>query len=144
MTTGAGDGPGPARPEVRLATIDERTRLAESLAAAFVDDPVMSWILSDPDQRPRRLAGMFGVLLKGHYLPQQTVWTTPDIAGAALWGPPGHGVVPTSAVLRNVVDLLRALGTRSVRALRALTHVEHLRPKDPHWYLGVLGTRPER
>jgi ribosomal protein S18 acetylase RimI-like enzyme len=87
---------------------------------------------------------MFGVLLKGHYLPLQTVWTTPDVAGAALWGPPGHGVVPTAAVLRNGIELLRALGMRSARALRALTHVEHLHPKDPHWYLGVLGTRPER
>ncbi|HUO47830.1 MAG TPA: GNAT family N-acetyltransferase [Acidimicrobiales bacterium] len=143
MTGDAVHGPR-TPPEVRLASTSERTAIAESLAAAFFDDPVMSWILADPGQRPRRLAGMFGVLLKGHYLPQETVWTTPGIDGAALWGPPGHAIVPTSAVLRNALSLLRALGVHSARALRALTHVEHLHPKEPHWYLGVLGTRPER
>ena len=143
MTTGAEGGPG-AAPAVRLAAVDERERLAEALTAAFFDDPVMTWILSDPIRRPRRLAAMFAVLLKGHYLPLQTVWTTPDIAGGALWAPPGHGVVPITTVIRNGIDLLRALGTQSIRAMRALTHVEQLHPKDPHWYLGVLGTRPER
>jgi len=140
-------GPAPRRPpahEVRKAEAHERAAVAAALAAAFFDDPVMSWILSDPGQRPRRLAGLFDVLMKGHYLPLGTVWTTPDIAGAALWGPPGHAVVPTSAIVRNVVAMLRALGIHSARALRALTHVEHLHPKEPHWYLGVLGTRPER
>jgi ribosomal protein S18 acetylase RimI-like enzyme len=37
--------------------------------------------------------------------------------------------------------MVRALGRHTVRALRALTHVEGRHPKEPHWYLGVLGTR---
>jgi GNAT superfamily N-acetyltransferase len=130
--------------EIRLARPDERVAVAASLAAAFFDDPVMSWILTDPRQRRRRLAAMFGVLLQGHYLPMETVWTTPDAAGAALWGAPGRAAVPKAAVLRNAIALLAALGVHSVRALRALTHVEQLHPEAPHWYLGVLGTRPER
>jgi len=143
VTTPADDRTG-ASPEVRLADASERAVISEALAAAFFDDPVMSWILPDDAQRPRRLAGLFGVLMKGHYLPLSAVWTTPELAGAALWGPPGHAVVPTSAIVRNAVGMLRALGTHAARALRALTHVEHLHPTEPHWYLGVLGTRPER
>lgn len=128
-------------PHVVVASRGRRGDIAGALADAFFDDPVMSWILHDAASRRRRLHGLFATLLRGHYLPLETVWTTPAIDGAALWAPPGHGVIPTSRVLRNGVSMLRALGTRAYVALRALTHVEHLHPEEPHWYLGVLGTR---
>lgn len=123
------------------ASGSDRSAIADALQDAFYDDPVMSWILEDERSRRRRLAGMFSVLMKAHYLPLGTVWTTADHAGAALWAPPGRAVVPTGTVLRHVVSLGRALGRRSLVALRALTHVEKLHPTEPHWYLGVLGTR---
>lgn len=130
--------------EVRLASSPERDSIAEALADAFFDDPVMSWILVDEARRSRRLEVLFRVFLRGHYLPLNTVWTTSDRAGAALWGPPGHGIIPPSTMLRNVGGILRSLGLSSIRALRALGHVEQLHPKEPHWYLGVLGTRKAR
>lgn len=126
------------------ATEAQRRAISQSLADAFFDDPVMSWILADDGSRRRRLAQMFAVLMRGHYLPLGTVWTTTDTAGAALWAPPGRAVVPTTTVLRHGPQLLRALGRNAARALRALTHVEKLHPKEPHWYLGVLGTRSDR
>ncbi|HXY28946.1 MAG TPA: GNAT family N-acetyltransferase [Acidimicrobiales bacterium] len=132
-----------AQPAVRIAAPAERVAIAEALADAFFDDPVMSWIMPAPGDRTTRLRRLFGVLLKGHYLPLGTVWTTDERSGAALWAPPGHGVIPTSTTLRNLGGVLHALGTNALRALRALTHVEHLHPKEPHWYLGVLGTRPQ-
>ena len=101
----------------------------------------MSWILRNERSRPRRLPGLFGVLLRAHYLPLGTVWTTPDKTGAALWAPPGQTVIPTSKILRYSPAILHALGSHAVRALRALSYVEHQHPKEPHWYLGVLGTR---
>jgi GNAT superfamily N-acetyltransferase len=127
--------------EVVLASPGQRAEIAATLADAFFDDPVMSWILQDAASRRRRLQGLFATLLRGHYLPLDTVWTTTAVDGAALWAPPGHGVIPTSRVLRNGLSMLRALGTRAYVALRALTHVEQQHPKAPHWYLGVLGTR---
>lgn len=131
----------PVIPEVVIAGRGDRYRIADALQDAFFDDPVMAWILQDEGSRSRRLAGLFGVLLRAHYLPLETVWTTPDKTGAALWAPPGRAVIPTTVILRNGVGMLRALGRRAGRALRALTHVEHQHPQDPHWYLGVLGTR---
>lgn len=128
-------------PEVLVAEIADRKAIADALSDAFYDDPVMSWILGDPASRSRRLAGLFGVLLRGHYLPLRTVWTTSGIEGAALWAPPGRAVIPPTTLARNSPAMLRALGTNALRALRALTHVEHLHPEEPHWYLGVLGTR---
>jgi GNAT superfamily N-acetyltransferase len=130
------------RPEVVAATGADLVGLSDALADAFFDDPVMSWILREEDSRTRRLARLFGVQLRGHYLPMQTVWTTPDRAGAALWAPPGHAIIPPGTILRYLPDMLRALGRHALRALRTLNHVEGLHPKaPPHWYLGVLGTR---
>jgi GNAT superfamily N-acetyltransferase len=128
-------------PEVVVATASQRDGIASALADAFFDDPVMSFILQDVASRTRRLDRLFATLLRGHYLPLGTVWTTPAMEGAALWAPPGRGIIPTSRVLRNGLSMLQALGSRAYVALRALTHVEQLHPKEPHWYLGVLGTR---
>jgi len=128
-------------PRVIEAPVAHGGSIADALADAFFDDPVMSWILPGADSRRRRLTGLFGTLLRMHYLPLGTVWTTPEIVGAALWAPPGHTSVPPVTILRNLPAILRVLGRRSVRALRALSHVEQLQPKEPLWYLGVLGTR---
>lgn len=139
-------GNGDARPTERaspvvLATPADLPALAETLADAFWNDPVMSWILREEPSRARRLARLFGVQLRGHYLPLGTVWTTPDRAGAAMWAPPGHAIIPPTTMARYLPDMLRALGRHTVRAVRTLNHVERLHPKEPHWYLGVLGTR---
>lgn len=128
-------------PHAVVAQQRQRRDIAAALADAFFDDPVMTWILQDDASRVRRLRGLFSTLLRGHYLPLGTVWTTSAMEGAALWAPPGKGVIPTSRVLLNGLSLLRALGTQAYVALQALTHVEKLHPKETHWYLGVLGTR---
>ena len=126
---------------VQQADGADRAPVSAALADAFFDDPVMSWILQDDASRIRRLQGLFGTLLRGHYLPLGTVWTTAEKSGAALWAPPGRAVVPAPAILRHSPRLVRALGRSTLRALRALTHVEKQHPNEPHWYLGVLGTR---
>ncbi len=131
----------PGGPEVVVAGAGQRRGISSALADAFFDDPVMSWILDDDASRTRRLERLFATLLRGHYLPLGTVWTTRAVDAAALWAPPGRGIIPTSRVLRNGLSMLHALGSRAYVALRALTHVEQLHPKEPHWYLGVLGTR---
>lgn len=126
---------------MRQAGPGDRGAVAAALADAFFDDPVMSWILDDEGSRIRRLRGLFDVLLRGHYLGLGTVWTTTEQAGAALWAPPGRAIIPGPTVLRHSPRLARALGRRALLALRALSHVEQHHPKEPHWYLGVLGTR---
>ncbi|HEY5252704.1 MAG TPA: GNAT family N-acetyltransferase [Acidimicrobiales bacterium] len=135
-------GDGSARnPDVVLATAHDVTALAGSLSDAFFDDPVLSWLLNDEDSRTRRLVGLFSTQLKAHYFPRGTVWTTSDRSAAGLWSPPGHALMNPLTVLRHAPDLLRALGRNTLRSLRTLNHVERQHPKEPHWYLGVLGTR---
>jgi len=128
-------------PDVIEARPAQRPEISDALADAFFDDPVMSFLLPDPASRRRRLTRLFGVLLRGHYLPHQGVWTTSALEGAAMWAPPGHAVIPPVVILRNTPAMISALGTNALRSLRVLTHVEKLHPREPHWYLGVLGTR---
>jgi GNAT superfamily N-acetyltransferase len=131
-------------PEVVLGTRRELDAMALSLAEAFWDDPVMEYILRQGASRQQRLVKLFSVLMRGHYLALGTVWTTPDHAGAALWAPPGHAIIPAPTIMRHLPGMLGALGPNAPRALRTLNLVDRHHPKEPHWYLGVLGTTPAR
>lgn len=127
---------------VKAAPIDVR-RVVDVLQQAFFDDPVMSFLL--PDQRTRRwhLAQLFSIELRHHHLPLNSVWTTPDYAGAALWSPPGHWSLPKSTLARQSLPLARVFGRHLGRTLRTLSTVEKAHPREPHWYLAVLGTAPQ-
>lgn len=116
--------------------------LGAVLARAFRDDPVQRWFFpSDADWArgsPRlfratlRLWSRFGV-----------VQTRADRAGAAIWVPPGPPRLPRSAEWRLSFEAIRALRRRVGLAARAFARMEHHHPKEPHWYLMVLGTEPE-
>lgn len=116
--------------------------LGDVLQAAFWDDPVMTWMLPHEESRSRRMAGLFRVLLKAHYMSMHTVWTTADQAGGALWAPPGHWKIPNWELVKASPGLAVSLGVRSIPALRFLEDIDREHPKEPHWYLGVLGTGP--
>ena len=117
--------------------------LSDTLQAAFWDDPVLAWLLPDESSRSRRLANLFGVLLRTHYLSMRTVWTTPDQMGAALWAPPGHWRLPLLDVVRAAPVLALTLGRRAIPGRAFLDEIDRRHPAEPHWYLGVLGTSPD-
>lgn len=133
--------PAPAH-TVRAATRDDQAAIAQAMAEAFWDDPVQEFLLPNPKDRHRRLQRLFAVLFRGHYFPVGSVWTTPERSGAAWWAPPGRATLPPAAVLRHSVPMLRSLGRYTPRALKILGAIEKAHPKERHWYLGILGTRP--
>jgi GNAT superfamily N-acetyltransferase len=118
--------------------------IEDTLRAAFWDDPVSAWLLPGEASRSRRLAWFFRIVLLQHYMPMRTVWTTPDQAGAALWAPPGHWMIEPREMLGAWPLLLRTGGRHSLRAAHFLDYVDRAHPREPHWYLGVLGTSPAR
>jgi GNAT superfamily N-acetyltransferase len=118
--------------------------LEDVLQAAFWDDPVNVFLFPDEGSRSRRSALLFRALLRYHYLPMRTVWTTSDQAGAAMWAPPGHWRLSTRAAARAFPTAVRGLGRSLGKSLRFLGEVDRHHPEYPHWYLGVLGTDPPR
>lgn len=127
-----------------LAGKGDREALEDVLQAALRQHPLVGWLFPDTRRRARRSARLLGALLERRYLPMHTVWTTSDQAGAAVWAPPGHWRTPPSDIARILPEAGRALGPRSMQALRFLHALERQHPSLPHWYLAALGTNPPR
>lgn len=117
--------------------------IGRALARAFHDDPVMAWMFGDRDAaRGRRLDRFMRSEARRHHRHGGLVLTTEGHRGAALWDPPGQWRTTWADVVRSAPVLLPAVGPRIPRALRGLRLVEGAHPREPHWYLAVLGTDP--
>jgi ribosomal protein S18 acetylase RimI-like enzyme len=125
---------------VRNATHADARPLSGTMARAFEDDPVMSWLYPGV---PRLESFFLNFELKLH-LGHGSVYTTDGVDGGAIWAPPGKWRTSVSDVIRVAPALLRATGTRLRRALGAMQAVESKHPKEPHWYLAALGTHPTK
>jgi ribosomal protein S18 acetylase RimI-like enzyme len=136
--------PRPEIPNVRPATAADGPAITRLLVRAFDDDPVANFMFAGRRRREWGLHSFFSSQLRRQYMPHGHVYTTEDVSGVALWGPPDRR--------RNaVLELLQLLPTapflvspRTINALRLMFKVEGLHPTEPHWYLFTLGTLPER
>lgn len=111
------------------------------LGRSFEDDPVSCFTLPDPAQRARGLPRYFAAELRSEYLRSGEVLTTAGLEGASLWAPPGRSQVSLRAIVA-LVPMVPLVWHRLLLVGRALASIEAKRPKEPHWYLGVLGTDP--
>jgi ribosomal protein S18 acetylase RimI-like enzyme len=124
--------------------LDDATKLGVSLARAFADDPGFSHVLPDDRDRTERLRIFFETELRSVALPRGLVWTTEELVGAAVWGPPDGWRVPVTASLREGPAMLGAFGRRLPLALWSWLRMDARHPKrPPHWYLAVMGVAPE-
>lgn len=124
---------------VREATVEEIPRVAATMGAAFADDPIVSWVYRR--RAEQRFAKYISALLRTIWR-RREVWVTEDFSGAAIWAPPGEFRIEVGDILRMTPRLFGAFGRPA--ALPANLAVEKLHPKEPHWYLELLGTVPER
>jgi GNAT superfamily N-acetyltransferase len=131
-------------PEVALerAGPADVARLAEVLARAFHEDPVIGWLLPDPETRPVRLRRFFAIETKRFAMAHGRVWTTADRSGAALAVAPGRWRAPLGATLLEG----GAFWARLARAARMGATIEwhHGRlVRGPHHYVRDVGVVPE-
>lgn len=127
---------------LRRATRADASRLRVVLAEAFHDDPMFGWLIPDDARRPARLRRHFGVELLHLALPRGHVWTTQDLAGAALIMPPGAWRAPLGATLREG----RAFGGRVGLAAMLGAAIEWHHPRHvpgPHYYVRDIGVLPQ-
>ncbi len=132
---------------LRKAKPSDVSRLSDVLAQAMNEDPVICWLIPRSETRQRVLPRFFALLIRHLYLPTDEVYTTEDLAAAALWLPPGNAAPPTSDTLRlasHAVLLLPRVGRALMRAPRMLPLRDSNHPKGPHYYLALLGTEPTR
>ena len=116
--------------------------LATTLARAFDDDPLTTWLFPDDAARRRKLPSFFRALLRAS-LPFGEVYATDDTRCAAIWNPPGTFPMDRFTDARLGLNTARLVGLRIATRARGLLYVEGHHPKERHWYLQMLGTDPE-
>jgi ribosomal protein S18 acetylase RimI-like enzyme len=128
---------------VRKATDADIPAMADMLARAFHEDPIVDWVFQDESARPkyarRFFAGRARVLIG-----QREIYTVDGVAAAAMWARPDEWRDPPLRALKELAILVPGVGRRAARVIRGLVQVEARHPKPPHWYLAVLGTDPSR
>lgn len=112
--------------------------IARSLAAAFVDDPLQTWLYPRRGGREARIYRSFRAVLRVCQR-HGCVWTVDGISTMA-WVPPEVDPLPLADLVRNGPSLLRASGLRTLTNLRGMAMIESRRPRRPHWYGVILGT----
>ena len=127
---------------VRKVAAADVPQVAAALGRAFHDDPVISWFLPDESRRSERAARWFSVQMARFVLQHGYCYTTDDTVGAALWAPPGKWLVSMGDQLRILPQLIGIFGRRLGAGFRAFNLIEKHHPRNPHYYLAVLGTEP--
>jgi GNAT superfamily N-acetyltransferase len=127
----------PAALRPRKAASADLPDVTDTLALAFFDDPVVTWIIDDGPRRRQLLPGFFGAIVES-YLAYNETYSVDEGVSAAVWAPPGA---------KDDEELPAVLGAAveeyADRLFEILGLMEEKHPVEPHHYLFLLGTRPE-
>ena len=127
----------PAALRPRKATAADLPDVTETLALAFYDDPVLMWCIDEGSRRRELLPGFFEAIA-GSYLAYDETYSADEGVSAAVWATPGaedDDELPT--VLGEAVE------EYAERLFEILELMEEKHPSGSHYYLFLLGTRPE-
>jgi ribosomal protein S18 acetylase RimI-like enzyme len=127
--------------EVRRVQAGDIRKVCESLARAFYDDPVSSYLFPEDARRIRRLERYFRFQVRTMFVPRGQAWATTDLRAASLWMPP-RSWPPTMGEGVSQLPVLAILGRGTPRAVRLMQMLEARHPRSPHFYLGTIGTDP--
>ena len=122
--------------------------IASTLADAFQNDPVFSWLLPNEERRPSALERFFALEARHIALPHASslvVNGASGIAAAALILPPERWRTPIGVEVRHAVDYARIFRGSLPRALGLISVLEREHLRSPHYYLAFVGvTSAER
>jgi ribosomal protein S18 acetylase RimI-like enzyme len=131
--------------QARPARKDEVRELSRTLARAFYDDPVMTWLLPDAKGRTGHIYRLFATMTRHHHLARggvEVVCDGPGIGAAALWDPPNQWQETRRGQLAMTPTFIRVFGLRSMRGRAVQELMKRAHPEEPHWYLAVIGSDP--
>jgi len=126
----------------RAHPVADLQAMSATLARAFQEDPVMSWLLPDARQRAARLLDFWRHALGGLHGRYASFFTTSSLSGVAVWDPPGRWKVSLWQMIRFGPAFVRVFRTNCLRSLALLNSVERHHPREPHYYLFAIGTEP--
>ena len=133
-------------PTIRPATAADRATLTNSLASAFGEDPLFTWMAGvGPNQSIEpKLRSVFNTFLKLDLVrDEHLVFMDEDGIGVAIWKAPNKWKMSNGDMLRALPSMLRSFGTKATRMMGAFNAIEKVHPKEEHYYLEALGTRQD-
>jgi ribosomal protein S18 acetylase RimI-like enzyme len=130
-------------PSIRRAREQDIPALADVLTRAFLDDPIACWAFPPEQLRPAALHRFQETRIR-QLIRHEEVWTSDDLASAALWAPPGHWRSSVRELAELVPCFMRArLFARMPMVTLGWENLERGHPRrPPHFFLAVLGTDP--
>lgn len=126
------------QPEIRKAVGENTVSAVWAVAMGFSVDPVARWMYPEPADHIRWFPS-FVRAFAGKAFESGTAFISSDLAGAALWLPPG--VEPDGEAIEVVVENSATEDIK--RHMPAIFEaMADWHPKEPHWYLPMIGVDP--
>lgn len=130
-------------PAIVKGSAADAPAMERTLAAAFADDPALSWIIPDRDERLRRFPRFFAETVR-HDLVHGFALRSAGVEGVTLWRDPGDAKAGPGETLSSLPGYVAALGRRLPRALMVSEAIGAHHPKDRAFlYLHFAGVAPE-
>ncbi len=142
MSPGTAGGGQAGEDPIREARESDIETLSRVLARSFDDDPISTWMFPEEASRRRRSPHLFAALIRTA-MPLGEVYTTASRRGAAIWNPPGTFPMGWRTNARMGLTIARLLRSRVLVCASGLMYFDLHHPREPHWYLQILGTDPE-
>lgn len=123
---------------IRVASAAEAERVYAVLALAFVADPASRWSWPDPHTYLTtfaKVARAFG----GRAFEEGTAHVAGELAGAALWLPPG---VRSDEETMGVLMAQTVPEASQADMFSVFEQMGAYHPTEPHWYLPMIGIDP--
>jgi len=127
--------------KIRPAKKSDILPLTGVLVRAFARDPALDWFFPDREKYLKKAPYFFSIHLK-QKIRRSMVYTDSDLAGAALWDPPGGMGLSRLERWEFRFYLHRMHGADYRRAMEGRKVLGQIRPAFPHWYLSILGVDP--
>jgi ribosomal protein S18 acetylase RimI-like enzyme len=128
----------------RDATWADADAIADTLAKAFHDDPLICFMLKDAAKRPAKMPKLFKLLFKLG-LPHGACDVTAGYEAVALWRPPSAWHIPPIQYVTNGAAFIDVFGFGgAMQVVGALDIIEKRHPHEPHYYLQAIGTDPDK
>lgn len=129
---------------VRKATQLDKEQCITTLARAFNEDPVINWFIRQDKKRDNAFKLFFEIAFCYLTIPFDQVYMSGCGNAAALWSPPGKWKLGAFDQLRLLPDYVKAFNyKRLLKVIPPIQKMQALHPEFPHYYLFVLGVRPE-
>ena len=124
----------------RIAGPADIDRIVEILTGAFFHDPLWGPAFPDVERRAEQAAGLWRYYVTS-VLRYPWTFLTAGGEATAVWIPPG-GVELTSEEESSLESLLLASTGRATTdgILEIMSQFDVARPREPHFYLGLIGT----